>query len=758
MAKLNVEVTQNAEISKKIPCEKPVLVQLAIMEQYTETHRKSANLSKEMREVECLKVLYPTLFREIEDGDLFIGRTDFLPIGFGCVTSVGGVGHYCVFSKLRKFQKELPDAEKPRVDALYNYWLDHDTKTLYCKDVLTDTTVGAFIDCEYPMIATARLSGMMLDYRKLMDLGIDGLRKEIKQCMVKSPENTFYQALLSCLDLFVVSAVYLQKMAERHMSNASSKRQKELKRIIDSLEVVKTDKPHNFHQALQLFWLFALLAGVINYGRMDDVLGPYLAKDLEEGRMNEQEAYDCIKSLWTMIENRRTTVNGRIIVGGRGRRNPKEADVFLRIAMKVAYDCRYVEPQFTLRFDKNTPEDIIDMALDCLGVGATYPTLYNDDVNIPAVQFGMRVDEQTAEQYVPFGCTEFVIQGQSTGTPNVCLNLLKLLTITLNEGIDPMDGQYKAGQVVIPPVSEFTTFEALYQCYKRLLDYYIELSIKAQMHSYKVMNDQVSFLFTSMLMDDCIDRGKALLDGGVRYLGGTNETYGNINTSDSLVAIKHLVYDTGKYTLEQIVKATRANFAGYENIRKDCLACDKYGNDLDTADDLAVDLYNHVAMGVRDSGIKAGMQYYLIVISNNQVNTEWGRRTAASPDGRLTGMYMNPANNPQGGADKNGPTAMLNSLAKFDPKYHGGSVQNIKFTRRMFKENRQVIKALFKTYFEKGGCHLMVTVLDKGVLEDAVKRPELYPNLLVRVSGFSAVFVNLAPDIQQEVMSRVLYD
>ena len=133
MAKLNVEVTQNAEISKKIPCEKPVLMQLSIMEQYTETHRKSAELSKEMREVECLKVLYPTLFREIEDGDMFIGRTDFLPIGFGCVTSVGGVGHYCVFSKLRRFQEELPDADKPRVDALYDYWLEHDTKTMYCK-------------------------------------------------------------------------------------------------------------------------------------------------------------------------------------------------------------------------------------------------------------------------------------------------------------------------------------------------------------------------------------------------------------------------------------------------------------------------------------------------------------------------------------------------------------------------------------------------------------------------------------------------
>ena len=757
MAKLNVEIAQNAEISKKIPCEKPVLTQLEIMERYTDTHRAHRKDAKEAREIACLGVLYPALFRSLEEGDLIAGRIDFLPIGFGCVTSVGGVGHYCVFSKLRTFGSQLPEPERARVDRLYDYWLDHDVKTIYCRDVLTETTVGAFIDCRYPMIATARLSGMMLDYQKLLDLGIGALRGEICAGLERSPDSPFYRALLGCLDLFEICAEHLIQAAKSQMEDATPKRREELVGMARDLEAIKHGRPQTFAQALQLFWLYALLAGCINYGRMDDLLGPFLARDLEAGRLTEDRACDYIKSLWRMIENRRTTVNGRIIVGGRGRRNPKEADVFLRIAMRVAGDCKYVEPQFTLRFDRETPQDIMDMALECLGRGTTYPTLYNDDVNIPAVMFGMRLDEETAEQYVPFGCTEFVIQGQSTGTPNVCLNLLKILTLLLNEGVDPMDGQRKCGPVKIPPVEAFGSFEDLFGCYKKLLDHYIELSIGAQMHSYKVMNDQVSFLFTSILMDDCIARGKALLDGGVRYLGGTNETYGNINASDSLYAIKQLVYDTKKYTLAEIAKACAANFEGYEQLRADCLACDKYGNDLDGVDTLASELYNYVAQGVRESGISAGMQYFLIVISNNQVNTEWGRQTGASPDGRLAGMYMNPANNPQGGADKSGPTAMLNSLLRFDPKYHAGSVQNIKFTPNLFNENREVVSALLKTYFEKGGCHLMVTVVDRGVLEDAVKHPERYPNLLVRVSGFSAVFVNLEPDIQQEVISRVLY-
>ena len=758
MANFNVEGAQNVEISKKIPCEKPLIVQLEIMERYTAVHKACAALPKEIREVECLKVLYPTLFRKITNQDLIAGRTDFLPIGFGCVTSLGGVGHYCVFKKLRAFQLQLDETERKRVDALYDYWLDHDLKTQFNKEVLTEDTLGMFIDCEYPMIATARLSGMMLDYPKLLDKGIGGLRSDLQEKLKEQPDNNFYKAGIQCLDIFVDCASHLQQDARDQMASADEKRQKELERICQALENIKEKKPGTFHEAMQLFWLFALLAGVINYGRLDDYLGPYLVADLESGRLTDEEAYRYIHSLWTMIENRRTTVNGRIIVGGKGRKHPKEADVFLHIAMKVAKNCRYVEPQFTLRFDKETSEEIWDEALDALGAGATYPTLYNDDVNVPAVMYGMRVDEKTAEQYVPFGCTEFVIQGQSTGTPNICINLLKLLTIYMNDGIDPIDGKRKSGPVPLKKLEEYQTFEEFYDGYKALLDYYLDLSVKAQYHSYEVMNQHVSFLFTSLLTDDCIARGKALLDGGVRYLGGTNETYGNINTSDSLWVIRDLVFNQKKYTLRQLNDAMLANFNGYEALRKDCLNCDKYGNDLETADTMANDLYEFVAKGVRNRGIAIGMQYFLIVISNNQLNTEWGNRTAASPDGRLSCMYMNPANNPQGGANKSGPTAMLNSLAKFDAKYHGGSVQNIKFSPSMFNENRAVIKSLFKTYFAKGGCHLMVTVVDKGVLEDAVEHPENYPDLIVQVSGFSAVFVDLSPNIQQELLSRVLYD
>mgnify|MGYP001218807865 CR=1 FL=1 len=758
MAKFDKDGIQNVEVSRKLPCEKTDAEQLQLMQRYTDTHRAHRDSPREQRELACLRVLYPALFRTIEPQDLIAGRIDTLPIGFGCVTSLGGVGHYCVFGKLREFQKRLTDpADRAAVDALYDYWSDNDLKTIYCREVLQDDLIGRFIDCNTPMIATARLSGMMLNYRLLLDSGIGGLRRQIGEKQKEMPGNAFLAAALDCLDLFVTCAESQRAMALRQAESAPPARRAQLLRMAEGLRAVESEKPVHFHEALQLFWLYALLAGVINYGRLDDLLGPYLKADLDAGVLTEQQAYDYLKSLWTMIENRRTTVNGRVIVGGRGRRDPAAADVFARLALRVARDLRYVEPQFTLRVTEDMPEDLFDAAMDCLGRGATYPTLYNDEVNIPAVMRAMRVDEKTAEQYVPFGCGEFVIAGQSTGTPNTCVNLLKLLSIALNSGVDPMDGIRKNGPVALLPPEKLDTFDKLYDQYKKLLDFYFDLSIDAQLRSYEVMNRQVSFLFTSLLMDDCLARGKALLDGGVRYLGGTNETYGNINASDALYAIRTLVYEQHKYTLPQLVAAANADFAGAEALRRDLVGCEKYGNDLPGPDDLADDLFRFVAGGIRRRGIDAGMQYYLIVISNNQLNTEWGRRTAASLDGRHAGTFMNPANNPQGGANRCGPTAMLNSLARFDAGLHGGSVQNIKFSTPFFRENRDKIKQLFKTYFRRGGCHVMVTVIDRGVLEKARRDPDSYRDLIVRVSGFSAVFVNLEPDVQDELMSRVMY-
>lgn len=749
MKHINIDGVQNVEVSRKIPPAKSPMEQLELMEKYTSTYQQYMDQDKAIREVRCLQIIYPALFRPLKPEDRIAGRLDFLPIGFGCVTSVGGVGHYCVFHKLRALKDELPANTWSRVDALYEFWQHHDVKTLYCQQALSETT-GRFIDCSYPLMATARLSGMMLDYKKLIRLGLPGLRREIETRFKETP-NAYLWASLEMLDLFEKVIDYQIVLVGQSQCRDQEQMKKDLHSILSA-------PPATFRQALQLFWLYALCAGCINYGRLDDLLGPYLQEDLESGRLNEEQALQLLESLWMLIENRRTTVNGRIITGGRGRENPEAADLFTRLCLQVVRKLRVVEPQFTLRFDASTPADVLDLAYTCLAEGATYPTLYNDDVNIPAVMYAMQVDEQTAEQYVPFGCGEFVIQGQSVGTPNTLLNLVKILQMAMNQGIDPMDGSKKCGPVSLESCEKLSTWEKFWNQYTRLLNWFMMQSARLQKDSYELMNQEVSFLFASALMDDCLGKGKALLDGGVRILGGTNETYGNINAGDALYAVKSLVYDQHKYSLEEIRDACLADYEGYEELRQEILDLPKYGNDQAGVDEMNNLLYEYVAKGVRNAGRAAGMDYFLIVISNNQTNTDWGLQTAASPDGRKSGVYLNPANNPQGGAAKSGPTAVLNSLCRFDARYHGGSVQNIKFTPRMMKQDAIKVKALFRTYFKKGGCQLMVTVVDHGMLEDAQLHPQNYPDLIVRVAGYSARFTDLSREVQDELLSRALYD
>ena len=755
-------VVEQVEVNKKVECEKTLEEQLEIMERYTKTHEKFSGSDIYRRELECLKVLYPSLFRNIEEQDLVLGRVDALPVGFGSVTSIGGVGHYCIFSKLKAFRGKLTDESMiKRVDEMEKYWDKNDTRTIYFNDVLKDDTMGKFVDVKYPAIATARLSGMYLNYNLLVENGIPGLKEILTKKLEESKDikkDQVYSSFLGCLDLLTETIDLHIEFANEAKLKADDKRTKELNDLITAMENIKVRKPATLLEGIQLTWFFSLLAAVVNFGRMDDYLGELLVGDIKAGRLTEREATDYIKSLFKLIEFRKTTVNGRVIVGGKGRKNPKTADVFCKLAIQAVRENKDTEPQFTLRIYDGMDQEVYNAALDAIGEGLTYPILYNDDVNVPAVMNAMQVEEKIAEQYVPFGCGEFVISGKGVGTPNTCLNLLKILNISLTGGIDPWDNLNKSGGVNLKAPDEIKNFDEVIGQYKKLLDYYIDITSKAQARSYEVMNDLCGFIFTSLLTDDCIGRGRVLLDGGVEFLGGTNEMYGNSNASDSLTAIKKVVFDDKKYTYTEVIEAIKNNFSNNDEMRKKLIEAPKYGNDNSYADDIAVEMHNYICNGIRNSAKKVGIFSYLVVIINNQVNTEWGRATSASADGRLSGVYMSNANNPQSGADKNGPTAMLNSLSKLKADVHAGSVQNIKFSKDMFNNNKDIMKAMFKTYFEKGGPQLMVTVVGKGELEAAYKNPEKYPNLVVRVGGFSAKFVNLDRDVQEEILNRTLND
>ncbi|HEX3074041.1 MAG TPA: pyruvate formate lyase family protein, partial [Ignavibacteriales bacterium] len=297
----------------------------------------------------------------------------------------------------------------------------------------------------------------------------------------------------------------------------------------------------------------------------------------------------------------------------------------------------------------------------------------------------------------------------------------------------------------------------LLAAYKKQVEFYVEMMAEHEALEYKIAGETAPFFFTSLLYDECIERGKGMFSGGIKYLGGTLETYGNTNTADSLAAIKKLVYDEKKATREELLKALDANFDGYALLRKQLKDAPKYGNDNDEADNMLLEVHNHVCNFVRAQAERVGLHSYSVVIINNSANSLMGKSTAASADGRLSCTHMNNGNAPSGGNDQSGVTAMLNSVVKPATSIHAGAVQNMKFNKKLLSENKDQVISLLRAYFKLGGAQAMITVVDRGELERALVNPEEYRDLFVRVGGFSARFVELDPEVQRDILNRTLY-
>ncbi len=718
---------------------------------FTETYRIHQNDDVSLREAACIEVQSRYEFLPIQPGELLAGRKRVLPVGFSNEPLLGR--SVCWFvDRPRAMQQLISDgaseAEIKDAETMLAFWEEQETRknlrAAYPQDIKEAMPEDVYWEHSEVAFPLYRVVGAYLDYGKLLRLGIRGLKEEIEAYRKTAPSSDgFYRGCLIALDAF--SAV-----ARRYADQA-----REIGNILlaYALDRIATEAPQTFLEAIQLVWLYSLISGVLNYGRMDDDLGDFLARDLASGRTTEAEALDVLCCLWRLIDERKTVFHGRVIIGGKGRKNEANANRFAMLAMEASRIVAEAEPQLSLRFHEGQDPALYEKALDVIGEGKIYPMLYNDDVNIPSVEKAFCVSREEAEQYCFFGCGEYVIRHKSIGSPNGIINLLKALEVTLFNGRDMLYDKPRGLQK--GAFADFETFEQFYAAYRDQLAYYVDILARQQKQEYDFCAGVGSFLFISMLMDDCLARGKSLLAGGVRYLGGTLETYGNINTANSLYAIKTLVFEQKRIAKQTLLDALKADFKGFEKERALLLQAEKYGNDADGVDALAVDLHEFICNTVRDR--QAGLHSYMVVIINNEANTVLGRFTGASADGRKAREPMANANNPAGGTDRNGVTAMLNSLVKLRTDLHAGAVQNLTFSPELFNQNRPVLKTLLQTYFKNGGQQCMINVLRRGDLEDAIAHPERHQSLLVRVGGFSARFVTLSPDVQREIASRTLY-
>jgi pyruvate-formate lyase len=359
-----------------------------------------------------------------------------------------------------------------------------------------------------------------------------------------------------------------------------------------------------------------------------------------------------------------------------------------------------------------------------------------------------------AEHYIPEGCGEMVLDHRSIGSPNTIMNYLTVLDLVLHNGYYTNLAEQiglKSGTL-----DSFNTFEKLLDAVKKQISFTHDVLARRHAIEIKVEAENLAHLFVSMLTDDCIEKGKAVMDRGARYLGGIIESFGVTNLADSLYSIKELVYNRNLITLNKLVEILDANFEGYENVRLMMLNLPKFGNDDDNVDSIHTELTRFINQDVSEKGRSAGLDYYL-VCNLNPGGVTYANITKASADGRRYGEPMAIGNSPTAGQDKKGLTALLNSMLKHD-KHHGGYVHNLKVSKTMFSfDNREKFVSMLNTYFDNGGIQIMVTTLNPVDLKNAMETPEKYSNLLVRVGGWTARFVELQPEYQLEILNRTMY-
>ena len=735
-----------------------------LMKAFTDMYKKYENEPPAIREAMCLKVQFPAVMGKMTDEDLFAGRLGAVPIGFNPQEECQQLGYYFDEYHFNEIMNEdITQDQRIMMLEMRSFWeTQHTIRKI--KDSYDRDLKKAIPDKFYPYERAAayalyRISGTQLDFGFLLEHGLGGLEQLIEEKKKNCGEKAaaLYDGMLTAVGVLSDTCLYYREMVLKMLESAENEaRACHLSELASALLHISQERPGSFLEAIQLVLLYWLQSGSLNLGRMDTYLASYYVRDVDSGRITEARALELLKGMWKALSVRNKPYDTRVVIGGKGRACQEAADRFCLLAIQATLERMDVVPQLTLRFSKETPEPVMEKAYEAIGRGATFPMLYCDEVNIPAVSRAFGVDLLTAQDYCPYGCGEYVIYHQSIGTPSGLINLLKVLEVTLNNGHDLHTDEQLAPEW--GGLEDYASFEELAGVYKRQCEYFLKYLAIQEEKEYQTAGRECAFLYFSMLYDDCIEKGRALLDGGVRYLGGTLESYGNINTADSLTAIRKLVYDEKKIAPKTLLKALKSNFQGYEEIRNQLLAAPKYGNDDEAADGMALMVHDHICRAAS----RAGKQYtdlagYLIVIINNNANTVLGKHTSASADGRFAHTFMSNANNPFNGSDVSGLTALLNSLSKPDASIHAGCVQNMKFSKQMFTEYPQKVRAMLDAYFGSGGTQAMISVTGRDDLEHAMREPEKYKNLLVRVGGFSARFIELGEEEQREIIARTMY-
>ncbi len=587
-----------------------------------------------------------------------------------------------------------------------------------------------------------------INYSLIVTDGTIGLRKKInKYKEINKGKELFYDSLLLCLDALEIYAERYRLLALEQADKTNNEiNKKRLLRIADTLLKVPQNPADDFYEACQSFWLFYTFDGVDSPGRFDQYMIDYYRKS------DKADREECLDELWKLFHNVRAW---NLCISGTDENWNDETNELSYDILKMARKYKFNTPNITMRVSKKTPEELWKSAAETIATGIGMPALYNDECVCPSLE-RIGIPPSDSHNYCMNGCNQIDIFGKShMGLEDGEVCLAKCLELVLHEGVDQMTGKKLIPSQGNPET--FDTYEKLFNAYKRQVEFVTDKVTEMAYVTQKICGEYAPNPIRSIFVEGCIEKGLDYKNKGPVYGHAQILAEGIADAVDSLAALKHFVYDTKKYTLKEIITAMKNNFEGYEELRRDLLSFDKFGNDCEYVDNIYKEVTEHYNKYLNTIETFRGGIFVGGCSTFNRASV-YGKMLGAMPNGRLKGEdVFADSIGAVPGKDKKGPTALIKSVLHADQTLTAsGNVLQMKFQKKLFNEEKGInaFINLAKTYFSGGGQQLSINVLSKEELIDAKLHPEKYENLVVRVGGYSDYFNKISPGLQDNIIAR----
>lgn len=698
----------------------------------------------------------------------------------------------------------VTEADKQSIHRLTPYWRG---KTVQ------DRCYGLFTDEQQDILATTIIKAegnmtsgdahLAVDNEKILKLGMNGLIEDVRQYRLTNDVSTFdglkkeqfyksVEIVLLAIQAHMVRYADLAEIMAKEEERPA--RRTELETIAENCRHISTSAPENFWQALQLSYFVQLMLQIesnghsVSFGRMDQFLNDYYVQDLENGTFEKPFALELLQSCWLKLLEVNKIRSGahskasagsplyqNVCIGGQKlNEDGTPEDAVNPLSWAILESCgqlRSTQPNLSVRYHEGLDQAFLMGCIEVIKCGFGMPAFNNDEIVIPEfIKLG--VEREDAYNYASIGCIETAVPGKwgyrCTGMSFI--NFARILLAALNEGVDATSGKAFLPHEKSLAKGNFDNFTEVMQSWREQVRYYTRKSIEIDTVVDTVLEQQAQDIFCSSLVDNCLERGKTVKEGGAKYDWVSGLQVGIANLGNSLAAVKHLVFDDAQISQPALAKALKEDFAGSENeqLRQRLINfAPKYGNDDDAVDSLLAEAYQAYIdelaqfVNTRYGRGPVGGGYYAGT-SSISANVPFGASTMATPDGRKAATPLAEGASPSSGSDRLGPTAVYNSVGKIQVnQILGGVLLNQKLSPAAVASEGDKLKLsmLIRTFFNHHkGWHVQYNIVSRDTLLAAKKNPEQYRDLVVRVAGYSAFFTALSPDAQDDIIARTEHD